>query len=181
VSYPPGYFLTWHTYGTWLHGEAAGSVDKDHNAFNSPRLPPDSARFAGERSMMKDEPFVLSSMARLLVDAVIREHCRLRQWDLRALAVRSNHVHVVVARPSVGPEPIVKQLKDWGTRKLRSHRLAGPRQRVWADHASTLYLYEPGSLDDTTNYVLTMQERSTSGRPDWDIKLGIRKEPRREP
>jgi hypothetical protein len=45
---------------------------------------------------------------------------------------------------------IVKQLKDWATRERRSVHVAGPRQLVWADHASTMYLYEEGSLDAKT-------------------------------
>ena len=30
------YFLTWTTYGTWLHGSAKGSVEKQHNVFGTP-------------------------------------------------------------------------------------------------------------------------------------------------
>lgn len=173
---PPGYFLTWHTYGTWLHGDDAGSVDSDHNRFRSPRLPPDPARFAQARHSLKNPPMVLSPTARILVDNIMRQHCRLRSWDLRALAVRSNHVHVVIANPLIEPEPIVKQLKDWGTRKLRSMGLAGPRRHIWADHASTVFLYEPGLVEEKTRYVLTMQDNvdESRTRPDWDAKLGLR-------
>jgi REP element-mobilizing transposase RayT len=173
MGYPRGYFLTWHTYGTWLHGDDAGSVDRQHNVFDTPRLGQDPERFARERQLMRHPPYILSRIARQLVDAVMREHCRRRQWDLRALAVRSNHVHVIIAGPSIEPEPIVKQLKEWATRKLRSHGLAGPRQHVWAAHASTIYLYEPGLLDAKVHYVRNMQDGSESGRPDWDVKLGL--------
>jgi REP element-mobilizing transposase RayT len=110
------------------------------------------------------------------VDKVMRDHCRIRDWSLRALAVRSNHVHAVIGGPTVEPEIIVKQLKEWGTRKLRSHRIAGAQRQVWADHGSTIYLFEPGSLEDAINYVLTMQNDPAPGhgRPDWDAKLGLR-------
>lgn len=165
----PGYFLTWHTYGTWLHGEAAGSVDRAHNAFGTPRLTMDRARSQRTQHLMTDPPLVLSQMGRLLVDNVMRQHCRIREWDLRALSVRSNHVHVVIADPIVDPEIIVKQLKDWGTRKLRSMGIVGPRRRVWEDHGSTIYLFEPGSLEAKVRYVLEMQddvppERTREGR-----------------
>jgi REP element-mobilizing transposase RayT len=171
----PGYLLTWHTYGTWLHGDEAGSVDRLHNLFGTPRHEPDSDRFKLARTAMVAEPIVLSRTSRLLVDAVMRDHCRLREADLRALSVRSNHVHVVVSSPTIPPEPIVKQLKEWGTRKLRSHRIIGPQQKAWAAHASTIYLFEPGSLEKAIHYVLTMQDDPPEGhgRADWDTKLGF--------
>src|SRR5262249_22110119 len=159
------------TYGTWLHGDDAGSVDANHNRFGMPRIQPDESRFNQARRAMTEPPMLLSPITRILVDAVMREHCRLREWDLRALAVRSNHVHAVIASPTIAPEPIVKQLKEWATRNLRSHRLAAPHQHVWAEHASTIYLYEPGSLDDKIRYVLTMQDDvdESRTRKDWDI------------
>lgn len=171
----PGYFLTWHTYGTWLHGDEAGSVDVAHNRFGTPRLAPDQARFDLALHAMKHGPVTLSFTARILVDDAMRRHCRIRAWDLRALAVRSNHVHVVIANPESPPEQMVKQLKEWGTRKLRVHRIIGPRQRAWADHASTGYLYEPGSLDEKIRYVLEMQDSPPPGhgRPGWVKPLGL--------
>jgi REP element-mobilizing transposase RayT len=173
MSLPLAYFLTWHTYGTWLHGDDSGSVDTEHNAFSTPRLRADSNRFQIARRAMKDPPLILSHTARILVDNIMREHCQLRAWDLRALAIRSNHVHAVIANPTIAPEPIVKQLKEWATRKLRSHNTVAPRQRVWADHASTLYLYTPESLAEKTHYVTDMQDDVPDhrARKDWDTKL----------
>lgn len=169
MIFPPGYFLTWHTYGTWLHGDGAGSVDKDHNQFGAPRLTADRPRLDRALASLRHPPVVLGHTARLLVDAVIREHCARRSWTLAALAVRSNHVHVVVAGVAREPELIVKQLKEWGTRKLRSHSIVGPNSLAWADHASTIYLYESGSLARATRYVLTMQDEPPEGhgRPEW--------------
>ena len=33
---PAGHFLTFRTYGTWLHGDARGSVDRFHNVPGEP-------------------------------------------------------------------------------------------------------------------------------------------------
>lgn len=171
----PGYFLTWHTYGTWLHGDRAGSVDREHAIYGTPRLAADDKRFARAREALCDPPLTLNEMSRMLVDNIVREHCRIRSWNLAALSVRSNHIHVVIRDPEVKPEPIVKQLKEWGTRKLREHRIIAPRQHAWADHASTIYLYEPGSLAKAVVYVLEMQDHRPEGhgREDWREKLGI--------
>jgi len=43
VSEPLGYLITCRTYGTWLHGDARGSVDRDHNVYGTPMRDPNSA------------------------------------------------------------------------------------------------------------------------------------------
>ncbi len=177
----PAYFLTWHTYGTWLHGDDAGSIDTNHNTHGAPRLPTDPARHNRDLRALTDPPYILSPIGRVLVDKIMREHCQRKGWTLRALAVRSNHVHVVIlsrdqSKDVVEAELMVKQLKEWGTRKLRSQRLAGPKQRVWADHGSTIHLFEPGSLEAAVQYVLTMQDGPPAGhsRIGWSVRLGLR-------
>ena len=35
-SVPLAYLITFRTYGTWLHGDARGSVDREHNVFGTP-------------------------------------------------------------------------------------------------------------------------------------------------
>ncbi|MBX9736705.1 MAG: transposase [Phycisphaerales bacterium] len=177
MALPPGYLLTWHTYGTWLHGDADGSVDRSHNVFGSERLQADGERFDASMERLKSSPLLLTDVARRLVDGVMRRHCQIRAWDLRALNVRSNHVHVVIAAPIVPPEIMVKQLKEWGTRKLREHAMIGPTQRAWAAHASTAYLFEPGSIDRAIAYTRDMQD-GAAGREDWAEKLGLRKRER---
>ena len=161
-SDPIAYFLTWHTYGTWLHGRAEGSVDKRHNAPNTDRLPPDSLREFRNRKRMKHEVFVLDAAARGVVDRVIREHCALRNWKVHALAVQSNHVHVVVSAPGVRPEQVVGQLKQWGTRRLREQGCAATDQPVWVALASTQPLFTDAELSAAIRYTLESQERAVS-------------------
>ncbi len=170
-----GYFLTWHTHGTWLHGDSAGSVDKNTNTFGTPRLGLDPKRFERELKSMRHEPLVLSQQARDMVDKVMRRHCVIRNWNLRALAVRTNHVHVVVASPQVEPEKIVKQLKEWGTRELRANGMIGNRELAWADHASTIYLFGLGDVEAKVRYVNEMQDEVPEGhgRKDWKAAYGL--------
>jgi hypothetical protein len=42
------YLLTLRAYGTWLHGDARGSVDKEHNAYKDPLI---EARKSYENAM----------------------------------------------------------------------------------------------------------------------------------
>ena len=164
INHPLAYFLTWHTYGTWLHGDPAGSVDSAHNRYGSSHIGDHPKRLERAKSRMNDEPFTLTAEAREAVETIIAKHCEHRTWRLHALSVRSNHVHVVVSAPETTPEELVRQLKQWGTRVLRDRGFAGPDQRVWADHASTRYLFNEEAVAAATRYTLEGQDRSAGHR-----------------
>ena len=40
-SAPLAYFITFRAYGTWLHGDERGAVDRRHNDYGTPYLPVD--------------------------------------------------------------------------------------------------------------------------------------------
>jgi hypothetical protein len=35
---PLAYLITFNTYGSWLHGDRRGSVDRFHNRYGTPRV-----------------------------------------------------------------------------------------------------------------------------------------------
>ena len=37
---PLAYLISFRAYGTWLHGDRRGSVDRFHNRYGTPRIPP---------------------------------------------------------------------------------------------------------------------------------------------
>ena len=61
------YFITFRTYGTWLHGDKRGSVDRFHNRYGSPRLPPNKLREKYSRSLLKRPPVRLTGKQRKVV------------------------------------------------------------------------------------------------------------------
>lgn len=158
-SRPLAYFLTWHTYGTWLHGREEGSVDRRNNRYGTPLIKPNAIRQAKARDRMKHEPVVLSIKARAIIEAVIREHCALRKWHIHALAVRTNHVHLVVDAGDVPPEQAVSQLKQWGTRRLREKSVIDAEQPVWSRQSSRRQLFEESALHNAICYTLEGQDR----------------------
>src|SRR2546421_11369035 len=44
MSRPLAYHITWGTYGTRLHGDGRGTVDREHNEYGTPVLGPDPER-----------------------------------------------------------------------------------------------------------------------------------------
>lgn len=53
---PLGYLLTFRSYGTWLHGDKRGSVDRCQKRYGSPMLPPSERRNQIERRLLKQRP-----------------------------------------------------------------------------------------------------------------------------
>jgi len=106
---------------------------------------------------MKHEPVLLGEQERRIVDSTIRAHAKVRLWTLDAVNVRTNHVHVVVDPGEIKPEPVVAQFKAWATRRLREAGLRTASDRLWADHASTRYLFDPCSVRAAVDYVLHRQ------------------------
>ncbi len=94
---PAAYFLTFHTYGTWFHGDERGSIDrKKHNIPGTPILSPDPALVKLERTRLKQPPVTFTPSQRKSINSTIHEVITYKNWILHAINVRTEHVHVVI-------------------------------------------------------------------------------------
>jgi REP element-mobilizing transposase RayT len=150
------YFLTYHTYGTWLHGDERHSVDRRHNIPETDTMPPDAGRLAAARERLKHQPTLLDAGRRQIVEATIREVCAHRGWHLHAVNVRTNHVHAVITA-RVAPEKVLTDLKAWATRRLIEAHAFPRGTRVWSRHGSTRYLWTEKDIEDACHYVVECQ------------------------
>ncbi len=114
---PKTYFVTFTCYGTWLHGDERGSVDCEHNEWQSPSLEPDEERERREFALLKHSPVKLGPKQRTIVHRTIEEVCQHRGWRLHALNVRTNHVHVVVTANRRGKR-VYNDFKSYATRRM---------------------------------------------------------------
>ena len=115
---PQPYFVTFTCYGTWLHGDARGSIDRAHNDWLTPPLEPDEERERQAFALLKHAPVKLGSRQRPLIAQAIQEVCQHRGWRLHALNVRTNHVQVVVTANRRGKR-VVNDFKSYATRRMR--------------------------------------------------------------
>ena len=153
---PLAYFLTWTTYGTWLPGDERG-WNRRGQVVNQE---PNKLFVEMNRSRMAEKEFLLSHVGRETVANVIAKHCEIRCWVLRALSVRSNHVHVVVSADEYAPEAVRDQLKAWGTRRLKE---AYPtRKRFWTEGASCRWINHEDDLEAAMIYVNELQDKKDS-------------------
>ncbi len=156
-SQPVGYLITIRTYGTWLHYDERGSMDrKHHNRYGAAKIKPDNAFERQERSWLKHPPVIFSHAQRLIVEDAIREVCVVRGYGLHAVHARINHVHTVVSA-SVKPELIMNAFKAYATRKLREAQLLPPEIKPWSRHGSNPYLWTEDELARAIDYVVNGQ------------------------
>jgi REP element-mobilizing transposase RayT len=141
TSKPPAtYHLIWTTYGTWLPGDERGWIKKKEHGIQ----PADPRREQQARSRMAEPAIVLTREQRLIVAQTIRDHCRLRNWSLHAINVRTNHIHVVVTADR-DPDEVVNQFKAWCSRRLSD--AAGLTTRVAAKAGRRRWFTEGGDKE----------------------------------
>ena len=150
---PLAYFFTFRTFGTWLHGDKRGSIDRFHNVYGSPYLEPNKPWWRYKQVHLKTAPLILGPAQRQIVDAAIRETCRIRKWSLFALNVRTNHVHVVVTA-NKDPKLVLNSFKANATRRLREEGQWRSHLSPWAFKGSKRLLWNEESVARAINYVL---------------------------
>jgi REP element-mobilizing transposase RayT len=148
-----GYFLTWTTYGTWLPGDARGWVNR-HPGDGEIIEPPKAALESHARGLMKESAAFLDAGMRSAVDGAIRRVCVEEGWGVERLAVRSNHVHIVVTAPDATPGKVMGVLKVGGTRALNALAGGRTRRRWWTKDGSKRILDSEESLRSAVRYVM---------------------------
>ena len=149
---PLAYFITFTTHGTWLHGDPRNSIirqdGKTKMMGSNPQL------YQHEQIRLKHPPVKLDSEHRALIKDAILKLCRLRQWHLFALHVRSNHVHAVI-RANCRIDLVMNNFKRWATHRLRENGFSG--KKVWTLGGSKKYVFKEEKLREKVHYVIYEQ------------------------
>lgn len=162
---PLAYFISFRTYGSWLHGDARGSIDRFQNKYRSPYIPPNVKWNDQNTRRLKAPPVRLGAPQRTSIKAAIRETCEIRNWSLDAINVRTNHVHTVVSATNKKPEIVLNAFKANATRRLREDQLWTHPLSPWADKGSKRRLWNEKSVQRAIDYVLYGQGDDL---PDFD-------------
>lgn len=159
---PLAYFITVHTYGTWLPGNEKGWAHPTQDRHGAPVLAhhPLVKRRAQDR--MSGEPFTLNQGARGLILRQILEVHLHRQWRLHVAHVRATHWHVILTA-SVSPERAMNDLKAWGTRRLDDAGIDHGEHSPWSRHGSTRWLWTEEQFVRELKYVVLEQGNVLSG------------------
>jgi REP element-mobilizing transposase RayT len=162
---PLAYLITFRCYGTWLHGDERGSIDRTHNRYQSPFIPPSKKWYQHNTLSLKGAPVTLNAAQRGSVDKAIRETSVARNWLLRAINARTNHVHVVVSIGETNPQRALNAFKANATRQMRQDGNWPENHSPWADKGSKKFLWNERSIERAIDYVINGQGDEL---PDFD-------------
>lgn len=148
INTPLAYFITFTTFGTWLHGDKRGSIVRKEGT--TLLLSGQEKLNRHERQKLKSSPVLLNSSHRKIVLDTIIEHCQIKQWHLYVAHIRSNHVHIVI-KSNKSIDHVSKELKAWPTRNLRKEGMTNPK--IWTTGSSKKYIFTRQKLLEKIHYV----------------------------
>lgn len=156
------WLITSTTYGTWLLGDARGSVSQTQRGsggwsiHNQPGTPYDSAdaeRQEIAHQAMLGDPVYLTAEQASIIAAQFQQTSQHRGWELLALAIMANHFHLVVSVPTAPPaENLLRDFKCYASRRLNEHF---PRPASGSCRA----LKNERAIENAFDYVVIRQHR----------------------
>ena len=154
---PLAYLVTFRSYGTWLHGDRRGSIDRFQNRYKAPYIEPNPQWHRHNARELKRAPVILDAAQRKSVEQSIRANCECRRWLLYALTVRTNHAHIVVSIGSLKPDRALIAFKANATKQMRLDGCWTQHSTPWAEKGSKRYLWNEQSVARAIDYVLNGQ------------------------
>ena len=136
--------ITWTTYGTWLQGDERGYVK------NGKIWPENKVLRDANKRLQRQAAIQLSKTQRKLVhEAIIKEAERQRQ-RIYAMAVRSNHVHLVA---EYIPQPLNTLLAYYKRAARLALHTTGLNGKVWAKGYDKRFCFDQATLEQRIKYV----------------------------
>jgi hypothetical protein len=139
-----GYMVTWTTYGSWLPGDRRGYVR--HGEI----LSGDEKIVQASRTLQKSAAVKLDSEARAIVHQAIVTEAERMTHTIEALAVCTNHVHLVARPCRESIEEVVSRYKNVAMFALRDR---GPVGRIWTRGFDKRFCFTQEDLDRRIEYV----------------------------
>lgn len=146
-----GYMLTWTAYGSWLQG------DKRKYVKNGRILDPNPSLETKNKKHMKYPEVTLNAAQREIIEkAIIDESAELNQ-KIHAIAVRSNHIHLVTDCNFISAASAASHYKNASRLALQSNGFAG---MLWTKGFSVRYCFDEDQLNKIIKYVSRHNQKS---------------------
>lgn len=138
--------ITWTTYGTWLQGDKKGYV-KDGQVLGE-----NVGLYESNKTSLESERVKLNKKEQEIVrQAIMNMACGLGQ-KIYALAICSNHVHIVAGNFDEVIGKIVVRYKKVSTVALRKNGFSG---KVWTKGYDKRFCYDEDALRNRIEYVIS--------------------------
>ena len=139
-----GYMVTWTTYGSWLQGDKRGYVTDGKIYGGDLKL-----KGANVNNLSKSRVRLNLEERGIVKDAILKASEKYGQ-KIYAIAVMSNHVHIVLGNNGRNIGEMVRRYKRSGYFALRENGFAG---KVWTRGYDKRYCYDEGKLEVRMGYV----------------------------
>ena len=150
---PVAFLISFRCFGTWLHGDRRGSVDRFRNVYGTPKLGPEPARVRYERELMNHPPVRLNAKRRAATEKGVKDACQKRGWTLWAVNARTNHVQAVVTA-NCNSKKVRSALKAYATKAMRETVCWQGDQSPWSYGGSRISLWTQKALSAAIDYVV---------------------------
>jgi len=144
-----GFMATWTTYGTWLQGNEKGYVNDGITLGEDCKL-----ERANKELLKHDKIKIPKGLRETVKNAILKEAEEINQ-KVYAIAVCSNHVHIVVESIGKRCGYSVGRFKKAATRALRKF---GFENMVWTKGFDKRYCYHHRELEIKIKYVQRHKE-----------------------
>lgn len=135
---------TWTTYGTWLQGDKRGYVKNGIILRENARLE------RTNRQLLKHDKIIIPKNLRKTVENAILQEAKQTGQKVYAIAICSNHVHIVVESTNERFGYSIGRLKRAATKALREYGFVG---KVWTKGYDKRYCYNQDELETRIKYV----------------------------
>jgi len=139
-----GYMVTWTTYGSWLPGDERGYV-KDGQI-----LPGNLKTLERNKKRQKSSTVKLDAQQKEIVRQLIFTEAERIGQKVEALAVCSNHIHLVARPHSESIEEITGRYKSVTTRALWQY---GRQGRIWTKGFDKRFCFSEEDIAARISYV----------------------------
>ena len=149
---PLAYHITFGTYGTRLHGDPRGTIDRSMNRPGDPIVGADPARRLRESRAMRFPPVVLTPDQRRFVEAAVPEVCAKGGWMHLASSAGEDHAHVLLSTAADGAA-VRRWLKRWLGERLSTRWPLGDGRTWWAEGGSVKWVWKEDYLENVYEYI----------------------------
>jgi REP element-mobilizing transposase RayT len=136
--------VTWTTYGSWLPGDKRGYVKRGKV------LPSNLKTNQASRSLQKSTTLTLNSQQKTTIRKAILHEAERIGHKIDALAVCTNHIHLVARPCDESIESIVSRYKNAAMSAICKDK---PIRRIWTRGFDKRFCFNEKSLNQRIEYV----------------------------
>jgi REP element-mobilizing transposase RayT len=152
TNFPLAYHITFGTYGTRLHGDPRGTVDRSQNEFGEPIVGRDDEWKSFEQKNLNFQPLILTIEQRVFIERQVPTICERGGWEFLQVAAAPDHIHNMVSARIDGKD-IRKWLKRWLSEALSAIWPLRYREVWWSECGSVKWIWTEDYYERVRNYI----------------------------